>query len=107
MSSSGLVLPPGSPIRAGNETGSANAPVPAFASPFPSATVPFHSTSACRSNVAMRAPPNLKLQIADLLFASRDSQLHTRADQPERDPHEGHPALSLRGRHRIQDPDVP
>ena len=39
--------------RAGNDTGSVNAPVPAFASPLPSITDPFQSTSTCRSNVAI------------------------------------------------------
>src|SRR2546428_12849394 len=40
-------------MRAGNDTGSLNAPVPALASPLPSVTEPFHSTSTCRSKVAI------------------------------------------------------
>src|SRR3989442_632884 len=42
-------------MRLGNVTGSLNAPVPAFASPLPSVTDPFHSTSTCRSKVAIAA----------------------------------------------------
>ena len=41
-SSSGLVLPPGSPIRLGSENGSElNAPVPAVIAPLPPRDIPF------------------------------------------------------------------
>src|SRR5713101_7844545 len=109
-------------MRAGNDTGNENAPVPAFASPLPSITEPCQSTSTCRSNVAMRSPSDCRLLVVDSrmrlaiadwrfritesTFASRDSQLHAEPDQPEHDPRNRHPALSRRRRHRIQDPDV-
>jgi hypothetical protein len=53
-------------MRDGNVTGSVNAPVPAFATPLPSITEPVHSTSTCRSNVAIAV--SLKLQISDFRF---------------------------------------
>src|SRR4051812_40499641 len=58
-SSSGLVCPAGSPMHAGNVTGSANAPLPALTCPLPSMIEPVHSTSACRENVAINQTPLL------------------------------------------------
>src|SRR5437763_14451250 len=40
-------------MRLGNVTGNENAPLPAFASPLPSITEPFQSTSTCRSKVGI------------------------------------------------------
>jgi hypothetical protein len=40
-------------MRAGNVTGRLNAPLPAFAVPFPSMIDPDQSTSTCRENVAI------------------------------------------------------
>ena len=56
-SSSGLVEPAGSPMRDGNVTGSANAPVPAFASPLPSMSPPFQSTSTLREKTDISRSP--------------------------------------------------
>jgi hypothetical protein len=47
------VWPAGSPMRAGNVTGSVNAPVPAFTDPFPSMIDPAQSIVAVRENVAI------------------------------------------------------
>src|SRR4029450_13520585 len=55
-SSSGLVFPPGSPMRAGNDTGSENAPVAALVTPVPSINPPSQSVVALRSNVAILPP---------------------------------------------------
>jgi hypothetical protein len=46
-------LPPVGSMRAGNVTGSANAPLPALTCPLPSKIEPVHSTSACRENVPL------------------------------------------------------
>src|SRR5437016_615629 len=87
INSSGLVFPPGSPIRAGNVTGSVNAPLPALASPFPSITDPFQSTSTCRSNVAITPPRSgLRRLLTLRLLASGQAQLHHRAEHSQRDP---------------------
>src|ERR1051326_6770295 len=103
MSSSGLVLPPGSPTRAGKLTGSETAPVPAFASPLPSLTDPCQSTSTCRSNVAigssMVRDDAEGRPLRTLLLASSHTELHGGADQAEADPRDRNPAPSGRGRH--------
>src|SRR5829696_497149 len=64
ISSSGLVLPPGSPTRDGNDTGNENAPLPAFAVPLPSMIGPVQSTTTLRENVAInhsnrKTPPRI------------------------------------------------
>src|SRR5215510_6569581 len=83
-------------MRAGNETGSENAPVPAFASPLPSVTEPFQSTSTCRSKVAT---------VFLSLPSASNSHLHRHSHQSDHDPDNGNPALSRRGC-RIKNPDV-
>jgi hypothetical protein len=62
INSSGLVLPPASPMRFGNVTGSVNAPLPAFASPLPSINPPSQSVVTLRSNVAMCPPVTVRLK---------------------------------------------
>src|SRR6266511_703023 len=101
-------------MRAGNVTGSVNAPVPAFASPFPSGTDPCQSTSTCRSNVAMsllrlgtvlRPCATFDVKIASTLL-SGDSQLHRGPDEAERDPRNGNQPIAWRGRGWIDNPHV-
>src|SRR5712692_3556875 len=107
MSSSGLVLPPDSPMREGNVTGSENAPVPAFASPLPSMTDPCHSTSTCRSIVIGASAVRLKTGHSLMLsLPARHAQLNGGADQSDRYQRHQHPALLGRRRQGIQDPDA-
>src|SRR6478609_9848409 len=84
MSSSGLVVPAGSPMREGNVTGSVNAPVPAFATPFPSIIGPDQSTVTVRENVAILHSVQLN-NITTRGFAPRDSP--TRSLAGPREPH--------------------
>src|SRR5256885_309020 len=81
---------------------------PAFASPLPSVTEPFQSTSTCRSNVAIDSSRSARPAggALHLFLSARDAQLHAGADQPEHDPRNRPPSLPRRRRHRIQNPDV-
>src|SRR6185436_16749431 len=105
-------------------TGSVNAPVPAFTSPLPSVTEPFHSTSACRSNVAINLPPKRfevqgsrfwvrllvtgywLLPTGSSTLSAGDRQLHAEAQEAETDPRDRHPAASGRRRQRVENPHV-
>src|SRR5262245_47056636 len=103
MNSSGLVLPAGSPMRDGNVTGRVNAPLPAFASPFPSVTDPRQSTSTCRSKVIDRLQRSACPRT--LVFLSGYAELHDHADEADNDPGANRPAIAGY-RQRVQNPDV-
>src|SRR6478672_3450293 len=105
-SSSGLVCPAGSPMRAGNVTGSANAPLPALTCPLPSMIEPVHSTSACRENVAIPELQSEQTVIVLLASFGRDAELNERADQPHHQPDDKHPALPGCRIQGIRQPDV-
>src|SRR5688572_19554139 len=72
ISSSGLVLPPASPIRFGNVTGRVKAPLPALAVPLPSISPPSQSVVTLRSNVAM-CPPMADLKVGTTVRLKADA----------------------------------
>src|SRR5260370_8974370 len=83
ISSSGLVMPPGSPIRAGNVRGRLKAPLPAFAVPLPSMIEPSQFTVTLRENVAIH---NLLSLGTSLLSLSLLGELDENARDAEREP---------------------